>query len=180
MLSLHEETGFTLPELLIVMGITTVLMGGLATIFSLGLTTSKTTSSFLGSQAGVVVALDRLDYEARCASSATLVSSGAGVALTFPGQCTHTSDSTATWCVTSGSLIRYSNSLTCSGSGKTLTTNVTSATPFSCVTALGDLPAVKAVLTVNQGTTTATASSGTDTITLENAAATTSTVAGCS
>ncbi len=181
MLSLHEEAGFTLPELLIVMGITVVLMGGLATIFSLGLTTSKTTSSTLGSQSGVVIALDRLDYEARCASSATLVSGGAGVTLTFPSQCTHTSDSTATWCVTGGSLIRYSNSLTCSGStSRTLTTNVTSATPFSCVTALGDLPAVQAVLTVNTGTTSATASSGTDTITLENSAVTTSSSTGCS
>jgi prepilin-type N-terminal cleavage/methylation domain-containing protein len=180
MLSLHEESGFTLPELLLVMSITTILMGGLATIFSVGLTTSKTTSSTLGSQSGVVIALDRLDYEARCASSATLLSSGAGVKLTFPSQCTHTTDSTATWCVTSGSLIRYGNASTCAGSGQTLTTNVTSATPFSCVTSLGDLPAVQAVLTVNTGTTSATASSGTDTITLENAAATTSTVAGCS
>jgi prepilin-type N-terminal cleavage/methylation domain-containing protein len=178
--ALHEEAGFTLPELLVVLIITVILMGGLATIFSLGLTTSKTSTSILGSQSGVVIALDRLDYEARCSSSAKLVSSGAGVTLTFPSQCTHTSDSTATWCVTGGSLIRYSNSLTCSGTGQTLTTNVTSATPFSCVTALGDLPSVKAVLTVNTGATSATASSGTDTITLENSAITTSSSTGCS
>ena len=97
---LHEESGFTLPEVLTVLAITVILMGGLATIFSLGLTTTKTASSVLGSQSGVVVALDRLDYEARCASNATLVSGGAGVTLTFPSQCTHTSVSLVTHHVT--------------------------------------------------------------------------------
>ena len=42
------------------------------------------------SQSGVVVALDRLDYEVRCASSAKLVSGGTGVTFTFPSQCPHT------------------------------------------------------------------------------------------
>ena len=69
--------------------ITVILMGGLATIFGIGLNTTKTANSILASQSGVVVALDRLDYEARCASTATLVSSGAGVTLTLPSQCTH-------------------------------------------------------------------------------------------
>lgn len=179
MRSLHEESGFTLPELIVVMTITTILMGGLATIFSLGLTASKTSSSTLGSQSGVVVALDRLDYEGRCASNATLISGGAGVTLTFPAQCTHTSTSNVTWCVNSGNLVRYTNQLTCSGTGQTLTTNVTSPTPFSCVTALGDYPAVKVVLSVNMGTASGTSSSGTDTITLENSAVTTSSSTGC-
>src|SRR5947209_3158186 len=149
MRSLHGESGFTLPEMLVVMSVTVILMAGLSTIFSLGLTTAKTSGSTLASQSGVVVALDRLDYEARCASNATVVSGGAGVTLTFPSQCTHTSVSPVTWCVTGGSLVRYTNSLTCSGTGQTLTTNVTSATPFSCVSALGTLAAVKVVLTVN-------------------------------
>ena len=180
MRALYGDSGFTLPEVLVVMAITVILMGGLSTIFSLGLTTSKTEGSTLASQSGVVVALDRLDYEARCASNATLVSGGAGVTLTFPSQCTHTNQSVITWCVTGGSLVAYSNSLTCSGSGRTLTTNVTSATPFSCVSALGNLAALKVVLTVNAGTTSTTASSGTDTITLQNAALTTSSFTGCS
>jgi prepilin-type N-terminal cleavage/methylation domain-containing protein len=181
MRSPREESGFTLPEMLIVLTITTIIMGGLATIFGLGLNTAKTSSSTLASQAGVVVALDRLDYEARCASSATLVSGGAGVTLSIPSYCTHTTQSPVTWCVNNGSLVRYTNSLTCTGTGgQTLTTNVTSATPFSCVSALNTYAAVKVVLTVNTGTTAATASSGTDTITLENAALTTSTSTGCS
>jgi len=175
---LHDESGFSLPELLIVCVITVILMGGLATIFGIGLNTSKTSNSILASQSGVVVALDRLDYEARCASKATLVSGGAGVTLTLPSQCAHAAG-TVTWCVTGGSLIRYSNSA-CSGSSLTLTTNVTSTTPFSCVAPVGDYPALKAVVTANTGTTSATASSGTDTITLENAQLTTSNYVACS
>jgi prepilin-type N-terminal cleavage/methylation domain-containing protein len=164
----HEESGFTLTEMLIVMTITTILMGGLATIFGIGLNTSKTASSILAAQSGVVVTLDRLDYEGRCASNAALVSGGAGVTLTFPNQCTHAAG-TVTWCVTSGSLIRYSGS-SCSGSGQTLVTDVSSATPFSCVTT-GTLPLLKVALTVtaNSGTTAAQTASGSDSIALRNA-----------
>lgn len=174
---LHEESGFTLIELLVVMVVTTILMGALAMILGLGLNTSKTSSSVLASQSGVIIVLDRLDYEARCASSAALVSSGAGVTLTFPSQCTHASG-TVTWCVSSGSIVRYVGS-SCSGSGMTLTTNVSSTTPFSCVAPVGKYPSLRAVLTVNSGTTSATASSGTDTMELENAPLTTSTSAAC-
>jgi len=178
MLSLRDESGFTLPEMLIVCIVTAILMGGLSMIFSIGLQTTKTSNSIIASQAGVVVGLDRLDYEARCASSATLISGGAGVALTLPSQCPHGSGS-VTWCVSSGSLIRYSGSA-CSGTGETLTTNVSSPTPFSCVVPVGDYPALQVVLAVNTGTTSATASSGTDTISLENGVLTTSNYRGCS
>jgi hypothetical protein len=81
--------------------------------------------------------------------------------------------------VTSGSFIRYSGSA-CSGTGQTLTTNVTSATPFSCVSTVGLYPSLRAVLTVNTGTTSATASSGTDQVQLQNAAITTSSATACS
>ena len=151
MRAFRNESGFTLPELMVVMVITLILLGGLATIFGIGLNTTKTSDSILASQSGVVVALDRLDYEARCASKATLVSGGAGVTLTLPSQCPHATG-TVTWCVAGGSLIRYSGSA-CSGSGTTLTTNVTSTTPFSCVAPVGDYPSLKAVVTVNSGTT---------------------------
>lgn len=174
---IRNESGFSLPELLVVMTLTVILMGGLATIFSLGLKTTKTSSSVLASQSAVVIALDRLDYEARCASQASLVSGGQGVTLTFPSQCTHATG-TVTWCVNSGSLIRYSGS-SCSGTGQTLTTNVTSSQPFSCVAPVGFYPAVQVALTVNTGTTSSTQSSGTDRIALHNAPLTTSSLVAC-
>jgi Tfp pilus assembly protein PilW len=174
---LHDESGFTLTELLVACVVTVILMGALAMILGLGLNTSKTSSSILAAQSGVVVALDRLDYEARCASQATRISGGQGVTLTFPSQCTHATG-TVTWCVTSGSLVRYSGSA-CSGTGQTWTTDVTSATPFECVATVGNYPAVRANLTINPGTSTATAASGTTLMMLENAPLTTSTSAAC-
>lgn len=178
MRQLRDESGFTLVEVLFVCVICVILMGAIAMIFGAGLTTSNTTSNVIASQTGVIVGLDRLDYEGRCASSAALVSSGAGVTFTFPSQCTHATG-TVTWCVTGGSLVRYTGSA-CSGSGQTLTTGVSSATPFSCVTSVGTYPAVKAILSVNAGTASSTAATGTDVITLQNAALTTASVAGCS
>src|SRR5438552_1502167 len=148
---LRDESGFSLPELLVVFAIAGILMGAVAQIFGIGLNTSKTSNSILASQTGVIVALDRLDYEARCGSQAKLLSGGAAVTLTLPTQCPNATG-TVTWCVTGGSLIRYSGSA-CSGTGQTLTTNVTSATPFSCVAPVGIYPALKAVLTVNSGAT---------------------------
>lgn len=174
---LRDESGFTLVELLVVCTISVILMGALAMIFGLGLKTSSTENGIIGSQANVIVALDRLDYEARCASQATLVSSGAGATFTLPSQCTHSSG-TVTWCVVSGSLVRYSGSA-CSGSGMTLISSVTSATPFTCVTSVGTYPAVRVALTVNTGTASTTAVSASDLITLRNSALSTSTVAGC-
>jgi type II secretory pathway pseudopilin PulG len=174
---MHDESGFTLVELLVVCTVTVILMTALAMILGLGLQTSKTSSATLSSQTEIIVALDRLDYEARCASQATRISSGAGVTLTFPTQCTHATG-TVTWCVSSGSLIRYSGSA-CSGSGMTLTTGITSATPFTCVATVGNYPALRVALTVNDGTSAASAASGSDLITLHNAPLVTSSSAAC-
>lgn len=174
---LRDESGFTLPELLIYITVLAVIMGALSMIFALGLRTSKTSGSIEASQADVVVAFDRIDYEARCASSATLVSGGAGVTLNLPSQCPNASG-TISWCVSGGSLIRYTGSA-CSGTAQTLINDVTSTTPFSCVVPVGDYPALNMALTANQGTTSATAWTGSDLVTLENAVLTTSSYKGC-
>jgi len=172
---LHNESGFSMIELLVVSVILIIVMAGLATIFGIGLTTSQASSQTLASQSGVVVALDRLDFEGRCAQSATRISAGAGVTFTYPsaGQCVHQGSSvtSVTWCVQSGSLVRYAGSppAACPVSGTSWATKVTSPTPFSCTTT-GSLPSLNVNLTVNTGTTTLTSATGTDTITLQNAA----------
>ena len=52
---LHNESGFSLPELLIASTITLILLGGLATVFSIGLKTAKTSNSMIASQGAVQV-----------------------------------------------------------------------------------------------------------------------------
>ena len=80
--------------------------------------------------------------------AAQLVSGGAGVALTLPGQCPHAAGDVA-WCVTGGALQRIAGATDCTGTAQTLVTDVTSATPFSCLTARRRLPRLQVALTVN-------------------------------
>jgi Tfp pilus assembly protein PilW len=171
---LHEESGFTLIELVIVMTFTVLLVAAVSNLFVSGLRASSTANATLSSQTQIHLALDRLEFEARCTSQATLVSSGAGVTLTLPSQCPHASG-TATYCVTGGSLIRYP-AAGCSGSGETLASDITSATPFCISAATGDYPQLHVALTA-QTQSSSDEVSAMDTITMRNAALATSTSA---
>jgi hypothetical protein len=146
-----------------------IVMTGLVNIFTSGERASADATARMQSQQGVRVAFDRLEYDTRCASVAALLSSGAGVALTIPSQCDHASGNVV-WCVSSGSLLRYSSGSTCSGSAQTMVTDVTSATPFSCYTPVsGATPQLKVVLTINPATRTSDQTTATDYITMRNA-----------
>ncbi|MFI5038621.1 MAG: PilW family protein [Solirubrobacterales bacterium] len=170
-LRLRSDSGFSLVELVVTMGIMGVVLGGLATIFVSGERASADATARMTSQQNVRVAFDRLEYDARCADTATLLnktgSNGAGVYLHLPTQCAHASG-TVTWCITSGSLTRNTGT-TCPGTALTYVTSVTSATPFSCYTPVaGTLPQIKVLLTVNPSTRNSDKTSGTDYITMHN------------
>jgi type II secretory pathway pseudopilin PulG len=175
----RDESGFTLVELVVVMTVLMLVMASLSSLFLQGLHTSSTTSDILASQTQIHLALDRLEYETRCASQATRVSSGAGVTLSLPTQCPHATG-TITWCVMSGSLVRVSGTSTCSGTvtGTTLAKNITSATPFSCISTVGDYPELQVALTA-QTQTSHDAVSATDTIAMRNTPLVTSTSSAC-
>jgi Tfp pilus assembly protein PilV len=174
----HDESGFSMVELVIVTFVTVILMAGLSNMFVSGLRASSTASTRLSGQSNLNVALSRLEYEARCSSSAALVSSGAGVTLTIPSNCPHATG-TFTWCVTSGSLIRYTSS-TCSGTSQTIASDVTTARPFSCVTSVGNYPRLQIALTVNStSSVSGNAASASEQIVLRNAALSTTSVPGC-
>lgn len=168
---LQSQSGFTLVEMLVSMVVMGFVMGGLANIFISGSRASSDGQARLTSQQNVSVALSRLEYDARCASTASLLnktgSNGGGVYLSIPTQCTH-STGDVSYCVTSGNLVRYA-ATTCTGTGVTLASSVTSATPFSCYTpaVTGALPQLKVALTVNSGGTS-DATSTTDFITMRN------------
>jgi prepilin-type N-terminal cleavage/methylation domain-containing protein len=168
---LQAESGFSLVELIITMVVMGIIMTGLVNVFTSGERASADATSRMQSQQSVRVAFDRLEYDTRCASVASILSSGGGVALTLPSQCDHATGSVV-WCVSSGSLIRLSGT-TCSGSAQTYVTDVTSATPFACYSAVsGSTPQLKVILTINPATRNADKTSATDYITMRNASST--------
>ena len=177
-LLLRDETGFTLVELLIATFITLLLVAGLANLFASGMRASADASSRLTSQSSVRLALDRFEYEARCASTATLGASGADVTLVLPSACAH-GNGTYTWCVSGGNLTRYTGS-SCSGTSQTFVTSVTSPQPFSCVAPVNQYPRLQVALAVNPVSRASDAFAATDTMTMHNAALTTSSSTACS
>lgn len=170
---LRDESGFTLVELIIASALTVLIMAGLSNLFVSGLRATADASSRLTSQSSVRLAFDRLEFEAHCADSATLLSSGAGVYLDIPSWCAHAAG-TFSWCVSGGVLTRYTNS-NCSGTGQIFVENVTSAKPFCIATTTGQYPMLDVALSVDAVSATADAFSATDTIDMHNAAAATST-----
>jgi prepilin-type N-terminal cleavage/methylation domain-containing protein len=171
-LRLGSDSGFSLVELVVTMGIMGVVLGGLANVFVSGERASSDATARMTSQQGVRIAFDRFEYDVRCATQATLLnkagSNGAGIYLQFPTSwtCPHATG-TVTWCVTSGSLTRNTGT-TCPGTAQTYVTSVTSATPFSCSQASGSLPQLNVSLTVNPSTRNSDKSSATDSITMHN------------
>ena len=173
---LGEDAGYTLVELLVAVVLLVILMAGLSDAFISAERANRDATARQTSQQNVRVAFDRLEYDARCASSASIQSSGAGVQLTFPTQtvpCAHTTGTNVTWCVNSGSLVRIAGT-GCATAGSTYISNVTSATPFACYTIPGitnPLPQLKVSLTVNTVTTNkGDQTAATDYITMHNAA----------
>ena len=141
-----DERGFMLMEALIVMLILGIVLAALTNTLVSGERAQSDFAGRVNSQQDTRVVLDRLDYEARCATSATLVSGGAGVQLSLPSQCSH-GTGTVTWCVVSGTLYRYAGA-GCSASGEPFVRSLSSATPFALSTA-GDLPLLQVTLVAN-------------------------------
>ena len=168
---LGAQDGFSLIELLIVCLILGVVLTGLVDVLVSGTRAQADDQGRAIAQQNTRLALDRLEYEARCATSATLVGSGAGVSLSLPSQCSHATG-TVTWCVTGGMFTRYT-AASCTGAGQNFVGSVTSTTPFSLLTGAtgaGILPRLQVSLTVDQTARSSDAFTITDAITLQNAA----------
>jgi Tfp pilus assembly protein PilW len=176
---LDEDSGFTLVELIITTALTLVVVGTLSNLFVSGLRAGSNAGWQLTSQSSVRLAFDRLEYEARCAQTATRAASGADVTLYLPPApaCAH-AQGTYTWCVSGGALTRYTGS-SCSGTGQTFIRNVTTPTPFSCVAPVNQYPRLQIALTVNGTSASANRFSATDQIDMHNAALTTSSASAC-
>jgi Tfp pilus assembly protein PilW len=166
---LGDERGFTIVELLIVCATLGVVLTGLVNVFVSGSRAGSDADARFRAQQTARLALDRLQFEARCASAATVVSAGAGVTLTLPGVCAHATGS-VTWCVSAGTLMRYAGA-GCSGSGTPFVRSVTSPTPFALpATPSGDLPQLQVTIAANVAGRPSDAFTLGDAITLRNAA----------
>lgn len=168
---LRNESGFTLVELVVVCACMGIVLGAVATILVSGEAASTNGQARLTSQENVRTAFDRLEYDARCAQTATLLgksgSVAQGVDLSIPTYCSH-STGDVSWCVNSGTLERIAGT-SCSTAGISYVSSVTSSTPFSCYSvATGALPELVVDLSVNAGSQSSDASSATDYITLHN------------
>ena len=159
---LRDEDGFTLIELLIVIAALGLVMAGVSNIIISGSRAGSDTAGRIDAQDQVRTAFGRLEFEGRCADSATLISSGTGVHFHLPSQCSHATGDTS-WCMSGGTLTRYP-ATTCTGTAQVFATGVTNATPFALLTATGDLPRLQITLTIDGFTQT-------DAITLRNASA---------
>jgi type II secretory pathway pseudopilin PulG len=162
-----DESGITLVELLFVMLILGFVLAGIVNVFVSGTRASQVANARLASQQVMRASLDRLEYEVRCSSGATVSGGGSTVVLTLPSQCPHL-NGTFTWCVSGGALTRYTGS-SCSGTGEVFMQNVTSATPFTLLSPVtGQLPRLQIALSVNPSGGSTSAVAVTDVLTLRN------------
>jgi Tfp pilus assembly protein PilW len=167
---LSHEAGLTQVELLVTMVLTAIVMVGLVNTFVSGTRAGADANARLDAQQNTRLALDRIEFEGRCATSAALVGGGQGVAFSLPATCSHASGKVA-WCIEDGILTRYAGNGR-SGTGQPFVGGVTSDQPFSLpTTAAGNLPQLLIDLTVDTAPhDTGTSVRLTDAITLRNAA----------
>lgn len=165
---LGDERGFTIVELLIVCATLGIVLTGLVNVFVSSTRAGSDADARFQAQQDDRLALDRLDFEVRCASAATLVGAGAGVTLTLPATCSHAAG-TVTWCVASGTLTRFTGAA-CSGSGMPFVRAITSPKPFSLpAAASGSLPQLQISIAANASGRTSDTFALTDALTLRNA-----------
>jgi type II secretory pathway pseudopilin PulG len=170
MTRLRDDRGFTIVELLIVCATLGIVLTGLVNVFVSGSRAGADADARFQAQQADRLALDKLEYEARCASGATLVSGGVGVTLTFQPTCSHVAGTASvTWCVASGVLTRFVGTA-CGGSGTPYARSITSPAPFSLPTPVsGSLPQLAISLSANSSGRSSDGFALTDTLTLRNA-----------
>jgi prepilin-type N-terminal cleavage/methylation domain-containing protein len=118
---LSAEGGYSLIELLTVLAILGVVMGGLTTVFASATSAEADMNNRFQAQQAARIGLDKLRREVHCASSATPAGSDtSSVTLTLPSYCkTYSGNASVTWCTRSVSTNRYAlyraNGAACSG-----------------------------------------------------------------
>lgn len=131
----REESGFTLIELVTVLGMLVIVVTALAYALMAAQRSEEEMNRRFGSQINARIALDQIRREVHCASAVTPTGSAASVTITLGGRCpTAAAGTTVSWC-TVGSGTRYvlyrKVGATCDAAGKKTVDYLTSGTVFS-------------------------------------------------
>jgi prepilin-type N-terminal cleavage/methylation domain-containing protein len=163
----RDERGLTMIELLVAMVLASIVLTGVVNMFVSGTRAGADANARMNSQQDVRLALDKLEFEGRCATSAGLISSGQGVAFSIPSWCSHASGA-VTWCIVGGALTRYTSN-SCTGTGRTYVSGVTTR-PFSIRPPLRKaMPQPLSMISVNSSAGSIDGGDVDDSITLRNA-----------
>lgn len=116
---LADERGFSLTEMLVVVSLTGVVLGGLSTLFASGIRAQDELNQRFQSQSQARVALDTMQADVFCASAVT----GSATSITLTTQTDCDSTGTVKWCTVSNGTARYkllrlSGTGTCSSAGR--------------------------------------------------------------
>ncbi len=130
-----EESGFTLIELVTVMGMFLLTVTCLSYALIAANKAEEDMNRRFASQINARVALDQLRREIHCASAVTPTGASATITITLGGRCpTAASGATVSWC-TSGSGTRYALyrlvGATCNTTGRKAVDYLTTGTVFS-------------------------------------------------
>ena len=103
---LRSERGYTLVEMLTVLVIMGVVMGGLTTVFVSATNSETDMNNRFQAQLTARLALDKMRREVHCASVATPTGVSSSVTITLPSYC-KTGSGSVTWCTRSVATNRY-------------------------------------------------------------------------
>jgi prepilin-type N-terminal cleavage/methylation domain-containing protein len=121
---LGAQGGYTLVEMLTVLLILGVVMGGLTTVLASATNADAEMNNRFQAQQATRLAMDKLRREIHCSSSATPAATAtSSITLTLPSYCkTYSGSVSVTWCTRSVSTNRYAlyrvNGSTCTGGVK--------------------------------------------------------------
>lgn len=132
---LRDERGFTLIELVTVLGMLAIVIGALTSVLMAAMNAEREMNRRFTSQINARLALDQLRREIHCASAVTPSGTSSSITIVLGSRCpTAGAGTTVSWC-TSGTGSRYSlyrvASAACSSSGKQAADYLTTGTVFS-------------------------------------------------
>ncbi|TML50804.1 MAG: prepilin-type N-terminal cleavage/methylation domain-containing protein [Actinobacteria bacterium] len=139
---LREQGGYTLVEMLTVLLILGVVMGGLTSVFVTATNADADMNNRFRAQQTARLALDKLRREVHCSSAATPAGSAtSSITLTLPTYCkTYSGSTSVTWCTRSVATNRYAlyrvDGATCTGGVKWADNLTPTATAPVCSGAL--------------------------------------------